>query len=476
MSSLELSPQEIQTLGEQTAAFITRYLSSLGEQPIVPPDMDPHRLRALFDEPLPWQPQGVDQAFADFTEKIARNSVRVGHPRFLAWVRTSPLAAAVYAEALAAALNQSVAVYEGAPAATEVELRVLEWLKELSGCAPTARGILTSGGSMANFAGLMCARTALDPASRTEGLSGKPPMTVYITAETHYCIPKAAEMLGLGRKYVREVAMDANLRMDPVDLARQLDADIRAGLRPMAVAATLGTTSTGACDNLPALAQVCRERRVWLHVDGAYGGVVNLDPENQHLAAGLAEADSFVLDPHKGLMMPFEAGCVLVKDPNHLLAAFATHARYLPDSLLDDPDAPFHFRDYGPQLSRTFRALKIYLSLKIYGAGAIAAEVQRQYRLAQTFAQMVQAQPDFELAAPQSLGVVAFRYLPPGESSPQAIDRVNYNLFFKMQARGRVYLAGTSIHDRTALRVCFITHRTLESDLPLILDEVRACA
>ena len=486
MSAIELGLDQLEHLGERVTDFITRHLLSLDEQPILPECLGLHELRDLLDEPLPRRPQGVDAALDDFIAKVAANSARVGHPRFLGWIRTSPLAAAIYAEALAAALNQSVAVWNGAPSATEVELRVLAWLKEMTGYDSQAGGILTSGGSMANFICLQAARADADPQARLHGLSGRPPFTLYITPETHYCVPKAAEMMGIGRQYVRTVPVDQALRMDPAAVAEMVQADRTAGLRPMAVVATLGSVNSGACDDLLHLGQVCRALGVWLHVDGAYGGLAALVPEKRLLAAGLAEVDSLVVDPHKGLYIPFEAGCALVRRPEHLRSAFAVESDYLPNSEPDDPDGLFHFRDYGPQLSRNFRALKIYLALKVYGVDAIADAAAHQYRLASELAARIQAashqEGDLELLAPAPLGIVAFRYSaapPSGIPDPRAwLDSLNGSIIAELQRRGRVFLSGTRLRGRLgspfAIRICFTSHRTQENDLQVILDEVRA--
>ena len=486
---MELSSQELESLGLRVVDFITRYLSALEGGPVMPEGLSPEGLRALLDEPLPRQGQGFEAAMEDFTRRIAANSARVGHPRFMAWTRPAVLGAAVYAEALAAALNQSVAVWDGAPAATEVELRVLQWLKEMSGYAPGAGGILTSGGSSANFAGLLAARAAADPQARERGLFGATPMTIYITRETHYCVPKAAVMMGIGRQQVRVVPVDAGLRMDPQALAGMIRADREAGLRPMAVAATLGTVSSGACDDLAAIGQVCRDQGVWLHVDGAYGGLAALLPEKRHLAAGLAEADSLTFDPHKGLFVPFEAGCALVKNPEILRQAFAMETEYLPNTLSEeaggsvwpfdeageiDSGEAFHFRDYGPQLSRSFRALKIYMTLKTYGVEAIASAISREYELAAELGRRIEAAPDLELMAPVPLGIVAFRYAPAGFSGPDGeLDRLNAAIASDLQRGGRVFLAGTRIRDTYALRVSFVSFRTRPPDLDIILDEVQ---
>jgi aromatic-L-amino-acid/L-tryptophan decarboxylase len=479
---VEFEAHELEHLGQRVVSFVTRYLSELENKPAAPADLDPERLRTLFSEPLPRQPQGIDAVLDEFENKISANSVGVGHPRFFAWTRTSPLGMAVMAESLAAVLNQSVAVWDGAPAATEVELLVLNWLKEMIGYPQESGAILTSGGSIANFVCLLAALSAAEPRIRRDGLYGMPQFTIYTTCETHYCIPKAVEMAGLGQRSIRQVAVDSELRMDPVSLAAQIHYDLAAGLRPLMVAATLGTVNSGACDDLIALGLICREHGIWLHVDGAYGGITAFLPDKKHLAAGIEQVDSLVFDPHKGLYMPFEVGCALVRNRQHLKAAFSVETEYLPNSHDEDSQGfqtgPFHFRDYGPQLSRTFRALKLYLSIKAYGTDRIAEAISLQYELAAELGRRIEAASDFELLAPVPLGIVAFRYTGELGSSGSAavLDQLNKRILGETQQRGEVFLSGLRLKENFALRACFATHRTRHSDLNMILEEVRRSA
>ena len=467
MTSPELPPEAIRELGRRVADFVADYLTTLSEQPIAAPTT-PAALHAALDEPLPRQPQGIATAFDDFLQKVAAPSVRVGHPRFLAWMRTSPLAGAVFAEALAAALNQSVAVWQGAPAATEVERLALRWLLELTGYAPEAEGILTSGGSMANFIGLLLARQAAFPDVREHGVRSLPPVAFYLSPETHYSSVKAIEMMGFGKDAVRCVPTDRSRRMHPPSLRRAIRNDRREGIVPVAVVATLGTTATGACDPIAEIAEICAEEGLWLHVDGAYGGLSASIPTAANCARGLAQADSFTVDPHKTLFVPFEAGAIFTRHRGLLPATFATRAAYLPNA----EDEGFHFRDYGPQLSRNFRALKIYLTLKIYGVEAIIRSWERQHRLAAQFGAQIEAAADFQLLAPVSLGIVTFRYAPPGLGEAD-LDALNRALVPVLQRRGKAFLSRTHLGETEALRACFISYRTTEADLPLLLEAVR---
>ncbi len=464
----ELPPQAIRHLGRWVADFVAEYLATLSEQPVADPEATPARLQALLDEPLPRAPQGVEAALADFRNKIAAPSVRVGHPRFLAWMRTSPLAGAVFAEALAAALNQSVAVWQGAPAATETERLVLRWLLALSGYAPEAEGILTSGGSMANFVGMLLARQAAFPEVRQKGLRAMPPAAVYLSPEAHYSQVKAVEMMGLGKEAVRCVPTDTARRMRPDALRTAIRADKQRGIVPLAVGATLGTTATGACDPIADIAAVCAEEGVWLHVDGAYGGLAASLSTAASCARGLARADSFTVDPHKTLFVPFEAGAVFTRHRGLLPATFGARAAYLPNA-----EEGFQFRDYGPQLSRNFRALKIYLTLKIYGADAVMQTWERLHRLAARFGALVDAADDFQRLAPVSLGIAAFRYTPPEVAGEAALNALNHALVPVLQQQGEAFLSRTHLGETEALRACFISYRTTEDDLPRLLEAVR---
>ncbi len=466
--SPELPPEAIRDLGRWVADFVADYLATLSEQPIADPTATPARLQAQLDEPLPRAAQGVETALEDFRRKIVAPSVRVGHPRFLAWMRTSPLAGAVFAEALAAALNQSVAVWQGAPAATETERLVLRWLLSLSGYAPEAEGILTSGGSMANFVGMLLARQAAFPEVRQKGLRAMPPAAVYLSPEAHYSQVKAVEMMGLGKEAVRCIPTDAARRMRPDALQEAIRADKRRGIVPLAVGVTIGTTATGACDPIADIAAICAEEGVWLHVDGAYGGLAASIPTAAACARGLAQADSFTVDPHKTLFVPFEAGAVFTRHRGLLPATFGARAAYLPNA-----EEGFQFRDYGPQLSRNFRALKIYLTLKIYGADAILSTWERLHRLAAQFGALLEAAPDFQLVTPVSMGIVAFRYAPADLTDEAALNALNHALVPVLQQQGEAFLSRTHLGETEALRACFISYRTTEDDLARIMEAVR---
>jgi aromatic-L-amino-acid/L-tryptophan decarboxylase len=475
---MELKQSEIEFLAHEVQEIIQDHVRTINQEPIVGPELNRAKLRELLREPLPRHPQGVEAGLADFRKKILPQCVKVGHPRWLAWIRTSPLVVAAYADALAAILNQSVTAWEGAPAAAETELVVIDWIKDASCYARSAGGILTSGGSAANSVCLHAALAAADPEFREHGLAGKAPFAVYMTSETHYALRKAVTLMGIGARNIRYVAMDCELRMSPSALEAAIILDRDAGIRPLAAVFTLGSVNTGACDQFRPLVEVAQRHGVWSHIDGAYGGFTGLVPEKRSLIDGIDQADSLALDPHK-MFIPFEAGCALVREPQHLFNAFSVHADYLPNSVQGD-DAPFHFRDYGPQLARSFRALKIYLCFKVYGVDAIADALAKNYHLSAELGELVEADGDFELLAKPTLGITAFRYAPGrrdrGPADDAALDDLNTQLAIEVQHRGRVFLASTRVHNRVALRTCFVSFRTEVKDLKILMEEVRTVA
>jgi aromatic-L-amino-acid/L-tryptophan decarboxylase len=294
---------------------------------------------------------------------------------------------------------------------------------------------------------------------------------IYASARTHMSIPKAAAMAGLGRDAVRPVPVDADGRVDPGALEQAIAADRGAGRVPICAVANAGDVNTGAVDPLQAMADVCRRHGVWLHADAAYGGFAMLAPSVRPLFAGLDRVDSMSLDPHKWLFVPVDAGCVLVRDPSALRRAFSYAADYV-DVVATPEMSEYAFWDYGPELTRRFRALKIWFALQAYGVRAIGAAIERTIDLARALAALVDASDDFERLAPVSLSIVCFRYAAGGGD----LNARNRDLMLAVQHGGRAYLSNVMIGDAFALRACIVNHRTREEDLRALLDEIRRCA
>jgi glutamate/tyrosine decarboxylase-like PLP-dependent enzyme len=394
----------------------------------------------------------------------------------------------VVADLVASALNQNVTSWRSAPGATTVERLVIEWFKEMVGYPAEAGGLLVGGGSAANLAALAAARARLGAAVHEIGLAGSGARpVVYASDMVHLSVPKAAALLGLGRRAVRAIPSRDDFTMDVAALAAAIDEDRSAGRQPLMVVASAGDVNTGAVDPLDEVADVCRERGLWFHVDGAYGGFATLAPSLAPGLAGIERADSVSLDPHKWLFAPIDAGCLLVRDPRSLAAAFAGGAGYV-DVVGGPGGSEFAFWDYGPELTRRFRALKIWMILKRHGSAAVGRAIEENVRLAGLLAERVRRSADFELLAPARLSIVCFRHVPPplraALGSPDAagraralerVDALNRRILVEVQRGGHaVYVSNATLRGAFALRACLANYRTTEADLDTALEAIRA--
>jgi len=369
---------------------------------------------------------------------------------------------AALADLLASILNQNVTAWRSAPAAVSIERQMVRGLAGALGCEGLT-GSLCGGGSMANLMGLAMAREARLPANQ----SGAQPGVVYASSEVHMSIPKAMALLGLGRENLRLIGADEAYRLDPQALRTAIAADRSAGRTPLAVVATGGSVNTGAIDPLPEIAAVCREQQLWLHVDGAYGALAALAiPER---FTGLSAADSLSLDPHKWLYQPLDCGMLLFRNAHAARTAFSCSGDYA-KSLAEDPLESFAFFDESLELSRRFRALKLWLSLRYHGLAAFRSAIRSDLRHAQNLAELIRGTPTLELLAPVELSAVCFRYRS-GEPGAAA-DRLNAAILKRVIERGRVYLSNATLRGRFALRACFVNHRTTDRDVGQIVPEV----
>ncbi len=334
--------------------------------------------------------------------------------------------------------------------------------------------MLVSGGSMANFAGLAAARSAKAPGNvMRDGLSAALRMRVYVSREGHFSVSKAAGMLGIGEANVRFIETDGAFRMDPADLARRVTEDRAAGHLPFCVVANAGTTATGAIDPIAALADFTRREGLWLHVDAAYGGFAALAPSARPLLAGIEQADSIALDPHKWLYGPVGCGAVLYRDPAAALAAFSHDADYTRRIGLEQEEA-FAFWDYGPELSRPFRAFALWALIKFVGAARLGEAIESNIACARYFESLVRASPDFEMLAPAALSVFCFRYRPPAYAGD--LNQLNERLLVALQTAGGSYLSNAAIGGNFALRGCVLNYRTTPRDMERLLEDLRAAA
>ncbi|MGN9844034.1 pyridoxal phosphate-dependent decarboxylase family protein [Nonomuraea sp. H19] len=459
---------ELRAAGVKAAAIVADHLAGLGDRPVWQPMPAADRSR-LTGQELPETGRALDDLLDDARDHVLPYPMGNGHPRFFGWVNPPPNPAGVLVEPLAAALNPSCA--GGDHAGAHLERAVVRWLAELVGFPhPPGGGLLTSGASMATVICLAAARQRAALAdgwdAREEGLSGRPAMVMYVTAEGHSCLHKAAQLLGLGARHVRTVPVDGSYRMDVGALRTMIAEDLGAGLRPFCVAGSAGTVNSGAVDPLGEIADVAAEHGLWFHVDGAYGAFgVLADGAAPHYA-GLERADSLALDPHKWLGVPVGCGCALLRDPAAARAAFSL----VPSYLIDDNAGDLGwFAEYGPEQTRPFRALKTWATMSHLGRSGITRLVNHTTGLARTLAAMVEDDPDFELLAPVTTSITAFRYAP-------GSDALNHAIPGAVQARGNAFLTGTRLGGRAALRACFLHPDTTEQDLTILLEEIRLAA
>jgi glutamate/tyrosine decarboxylase-like PLP-dependent enzyme len=470
MDKLIPPPEEIRALGRAAVDLVAVYYDTIGERPVLVPTTS-RALRDLLDEPLPQAGTDFETLLKTLDDVIARYSRHSAHPRFFGYVSSPGTPVTSVGSMLAAALNINVTCWRSGPAATDLEHLTIDWMKEILGYPAQAGGLLVSGGSMANFAALAAARSAKAPGNVVrDGMAAAGRMCAYVSSEGHFSISKAAGMLGIGESNVRAVAANARMEIDMADLERVVRQDLAAGHRPFCVAANAGTTATGAFDPIGELADFARRYDLWLHVDAAYGGFAALAPSARHLFARIGEADSVALDPHKWLYLPVGCGCVLYRDPSTAHAAFSHAADYTRAIGLERDEA-FAFWDYGPELSRPFRALDLWLLLKYAGAARLAEAVEQNIACARYFGELVTASGDCELLAPVGLSIFCFRYAPPGYEGD--LNALNERILVKLQRAGSSYLSNAMVNGKFALRGCVLNYRTTKRDMEILLEDVR---
>jgi len=425
--------------------------------------------------PIPAEPMPLDDLLAHLHDVTFEWSMYPGHPGFLAYILGSGTVPAAPAELLAAALDQNLGGWRLSPAATEIELHLMRWFAASFGLPEGSGGIMTSGGAMAAFVALKTARDARSGwDSRDQGLVAGPPLAMYASTESHVVNERAADMLGLGRRGLRQIPVDAEFRMRADALEEAIRADLAAGVRPVAVVATAGTTATGAIDPLEEIARICARHDLWYHVDGAYGAIAALVPSLAPLFRGMERADSIAFDPHKWLYVPPSAGAVVLRDSRLLVEAFDVSPSYVHEDKARTKRGS-DLMGYGPQFSRGFRSLKVWVSLLAHGWSAYERRIEHDVDLARYLHRRVIERPEFEPVGPEPrLSIACFRYVPPGlpeEPEREAyLDRLNERLMTEIQLDGRVFPSNAVLDGRFVLRICIVNFRTEASDLDLLLD------
>ncbi len=444
MHALELSSESLQKALDLTTRFVREEIDSLEHQPSADV-LGAEELARTFVEPLPGDPQSLETVLARLRPAI-RKTFNTAGPGYLAFIPGGGIMSAAIADFIATSTNRYVGVRPPAPALAQIEETAIAWLASIMGYPKTAGGILTSGGSLSTLSAVVAAREAKLRDDFSKG-------TLYVSDETHYCVPKAARIAGFQDWQVRRVGIDERRRIDVGALARAVEEDRVKGLKPFMIIANVGTTNTGAIDDIPRLLSIGRSFSMWVHADAAYGGFFRLASTGPSLMPEIEECDSITLDPHKGMFLPYGTGCLLVKDPESLRRAHSMDAEYLHDVRAQESA---NFSDLSPELSRDFRGLRIWLPLVLHGVSAFRDAIEEKLMLTRWAYDRLKEDSRFEILDEPQLSVVAFRLKGEG---PDA-DRLNEDLQRRVNARGRVFLSSTRLDGRYVIRLCVLSFRT----------------
>lgn len=459
----------LRRLGHQMLDDMLDYLQEVRQRPVWQPL--PEAVRQGLAEPLPRAPVPLEDVYRQFQRDVLPYPMGNIHPRFWSWVMGGGTPDGVLAEMLAATMNPNMG--GGEHAAVLVEAQVIEWLKQVFGFPAGASGLLVSGGSMANLVALSVARRARAGFDvRKLGQAGGPALTIYGSSAMHSSLQKAVELMGMGSDALRVVPARDDDSVDVAALDHAIARDLDLGCRPVCVVGNAGTVNTGAMDDLQALGQLCRERELWFHVDGAFGAWAAIEPELAPLVRGMEQADSLAFDLHKWMYMPFEIGCVLIRDRAVHRDTFSVTPAYLERATRGIAGGADWFSEYGVQLSRGFRALKAWMSLKTHGLDKYRRMIRQNVEQARYLGSLVQAGHDLELLAPVSLNVVVFRYHVP-EIAAEQLDALNREILLQLQERGIAAPSLTRVRGCAAIRVANVNHRTRRADMDALVRAVR---
>ena len=466
-----MSPEEFRKLGYRLVDQVAEFLGSLPHRKVSPGE-SPLQIRALLgDSPLPEQGTAPAQLLDEAVRLLVDHSLFNGHPRFMGFITSPAAPVGTLGELLAAAINPNVGGWVLSPMASEIEAQTIRWIAEMIGYPREAGGVLVTGGTMANFIGFLAARKAkLTWDARTHGLAGDGArrLRVYASTETHTWIHKAVDLFGMGLDSIAWIPANSDQRINTAELGRRIEADRAKGELPFMVIGTAGTVSTGAVDPLFEIAAIAREQELWFHVDGAYGGFAAVAPDPPADLRGIAEADSVAVDPHKWLYAPLEAGCALVRDRNALRDAFTQH-RPSYYTLLQDAEEAVNYFEYGPENSRGFRALKIWLAIRQVGREGYAQMIGDDMRLAKTLYELAAGHPELQ-AFRQGLSIATFRYVPRdlqpgGDKVEEYLNQLNSELLGRLQKSGEAFLTNAVIRGAFVLRACIVNFRTTLADI-----------
>ncbi|HEX8393124.1 MAG TPA: pyridoxal-dependent decarboxylase [Longimicrobium sp.] len=456
----DMPAEEFRRHAHQVVDWMADYLAGVGEYPVLA-QVRPGEVAARLPASAPDAGEPVDDILRDFRDVIIPGVTHWNHPDFFAYFSITGSGPGILGEMLAAALNTNAMLWRTGPAQTELEERTLDWLRQMMGLPEGFHGTIQDTASISTLIAIAAAREAAGLDVREEGMSGRdlPRLRVYASEEVHSSIEKAGITLGLGRAGTRKIPTDDRFRMDPAALERAIAEDRAAGILPLAVIATTGTTSTSSIDPVREIADVCERQGVWLHVDAAYGGSAALVPELRGVLDGAERADSLVVNPHKWMFVPIDCSVLFTRRPQIVRRAFSLVPEYL---VTPEGEGVTNLMDYGPALGKRFRSLKLWMTLRYFGAEGMASRIREHVRLARLLAEWIDAEPEWETVAPVPLSLVVFRHAPRGLDDAQA-DAHNERILAAVNAGGRAYLSHTRVRGRLALRFAIGNLRTTEA-------------
>jgi aromatic-L-amino-acid/L-tryptophan decarboxylase len=470
----DLTPQEFRRYGRAVVDWIAEHQAELERLPVLS-TVHPGEIAASLPLDAPEEPEELSEILWDCEHALLPGVTHWNHPGFMAYFAITPSGPGILGEMLAAALNVNAMLWKTSPAATELEERTLDWLRQMMGLPEGFKGVIQDTASTSTLVALAGAREAVGLGITEEGMSGRelPPLRIYCSREAHSSVEKAALTLGLGRTGTRRIPTDERFRMDVAALAAAVEEDLAAGWRPVAVVATVGTTSTTSVDPVPEIADVCERHGLWLHVDAAYGGAAAVAPEMRHVLRGCERADSLVVNPHKWLFVPIDCSALYLRRPEVVRRAFSPRTEAILYS--SEGEEVTNLMDYGPALGRRFRSLKLWMTLRYFGRKGLAEHIREHCALARGFAGWIDGEPGWERLAPTEFSVVVFRFAPPGLSEAQ-VDAANAGILAAVNASGDVFLSQTQVNGRYALRLAIGNLRTRREHVRRAWDLLRGAA
>jgi aromatic-L-amino-acid decarboxylase len=449
---------------EKTLSIVKDYIQGISNDPVYA-NIERDSLNDLFEYKLPIQGTDMDSLFTDIERNVIPYCTKIGHPRFLSWIVTSPSPAGTIGEIINLVLSQAPFLYKAGPVATILEDIIITWFNEMFGYSKDGGGVLVSGGTMGTLTALTIARQAFVEDAMEEGIQNlEKPLVVYTSDIAHVSVDKAVGVIGIGSQNLRKIPTDSNYRIRIDLLSQQVEKDIKDGLKPFCVVGQVGTSITGAVDSLDQLADFCYDNELWFHVDAAFGGGAILTEQGKALMNGIERADSISTDPHKWFFIPVEAGCVLVKDRKHIYNTFKTTPE------LFDPEKRYDYINYGIQSTRMSRAFKIWFAFRYYGLEKLSRIIEQNLELTKYFKEKLDNNPNFEVSSPIMLSAVCFQYIPKKKLDIKEHNKLQLQLLELIEQSGVAFLAPANIGEKIVLRANFSNHRTTFEDIVILMD------